>query len=83
MTQIITDSVADLEPEELERLDVACVPISVSFGERSYKENLELSKEGFYRLLRESPDFPARPSPRRGISSRRSRPRRSGETPPS
>ena len=66
MTQIITDSVADLDPEELERLDVACVPISVSFGERSYKENLELSKDGFYRLLRESPDFPRTSQPAPG-----------------
>ena len=57
MTQIITDSVADFEPEELARLGVACVPISVAFGDRSYKENEELSKDMFYRLLRESPDF--------------------------
>ena len=63
MTQIITDSVADFEPEELQRLGVACVPISVAFGERSYKENAELSKDMFYRLLRESPDFPRTSQP--------------------
>lgn len=66
MTQIITDSVADFEPEELARLDVACVPISVAFGEKSYQENTELSKEGFYRLLRECPDFPRTSQPAPG-----------------
>ena len=66
MTQIITDSVADLEPEELTRLDVACVPISVAFGEDSYKENEELSKDEFYRLLRTCPDFPRTSQPAPG-----------------
>ncbi len=63
MTQIITDSVADFEPDELARLGVACVPISVMFGERSYRENEELSKDEFYRLLRTSPDFPCTSQP--------------------
>ena len=63
MTQIITDSVSDLEPEELAELNVACVPISVTFGETSYKENAELSKDRFYQLLRSCPDFPRTSQP--------------------
>lgn len=65
MVRIITDSAADFEPEELERLRVTCVPISVSFGDIVYHENVDLSKDLFYRLLETEPDFPctAQPSP--------------------
>ena len=66
MTQIITDSVADFEPEELQRLDVACVPISVAFGESSYRENVDLTKDDFYRLLRQRPEFPRTSQPAPG-----------------
>ena len=58
MVRIITDSAADFEPEELKALGVDCVPLGVSFGDKDYLENENLSKEQFYRLLRESKEFP-------------------------
>ena len=58
MVRIITDSAADLEPLEYERLNVTCIPLRVSFGDGEYQENVDLSKEKFYELLLGSEEFP-------------------------
>lgn len=51
MVRIITDSAADFEPAEWKKLDVACVPLSVYFGDKEYRENQNLTKNQFYQLL--------------------------------
>lgn len=68
--RIITDSAADFEPEELKRLDVTCVPLSVNLGGREYQEIFDLSKEGFYALLEETGQLPrtSQPSPQAFLS---------------
>lgn len=58
MVHLITDSAADLEPQEYEKLGVTCIPLRVAFGEKEYLENLDLGKEQFYDLLLGSEDFP-------------------------
>ena len=58
MVRIITDSAADMEPWEYEKLNISCVPLGVTFGDRDYRENENLSKDEFYALLQSSPDFP-------------------------
>lgn len=65
MVQLITDSAADFTPEELEELNIACIPITVIFGEQGYRENVDLSRSQFYDLLLAGKDFPktAQPSP--------------------
>lgn len=65
MVRIITDSAADFEPWELKELDIHCIPLTVIFGEKEYQENVNLSKEEFYRLLEENQGAPktAQPSP--------------------
>lgn len=54
MVKIITDSAADFEPRELERLGVECVPLSVELGGAVYRENENLSKKMFYELLKKN-----------------------------
>lgn len=63
--RIITDSAADLEPEEYKRLNITCIPLTVSFGDSEYKENVNMSKKKFYNLLETQEQFPktAQPSP--------------------
>lgn len=51
MVRLITDSSADLEPKEYERLNITCIPLTVFFGNREYQENVNLSKDQFYDLL--------------------------------
>ena len=65
VVQIITDSAADFEPDELKKKGILCVPIMVYFGDDEYEENINLTKQQFYTLLKESSDFPttSQPSP--------------------
>ena len=65
MVRIITDSAADFEPHELEKLDVACIPITVMLGDSEYQENVNLSKDQFFALLAQTGASPktAQPSP--------------------
>lgn len=58
MLRIICDSAADLEPWEYEKLNVECIPLWVSFDGQEYRENEDLSKELFYKLLQSSKCFP-------------------------
>jgi len=51
MVRIITDSAADLEPQEYESLKITCIPLTVFFGDKEYQENVNLSKDTFYELL--------------------------------
>lgn len=57
MVRIITDSAADFEPREYEKLGVSCIPLRVAFGDQEYLECKELSKGKFYELLAEA-EFP-------------------------
>ena len=58
MVQIITDSAADLQPQEYEQLGVTCIPLRVAFGDDEYQENVDLGKDRFYELLTGSGEFP-------------------------
>ena len=61
--RIITDSSADLMPEDIARLNVEVVRMTVRFGERAYQDGVDLSKAEFYRLLAEGKDNPATSQP--------------------
>lgn len=58
MIRIITDSAADFEPWELEKLNISCIPLVIMFGETEYRENVNLSKARFYELLAEADALP-------------------------
>lgn len=63
MVRIITDSAADFEPRELEKYDITCVPMQISFDDNEYKENENLTKTRFYELLESSESFPKTSQP--------------------
>ena len=67
MVRIITDSAADFEPFELEKLNISCIPLSVALGGQEYVENENLSKDQFFALLASTGDTPksSQPSPER------------------
>ena len=66
MVRIITDSAADFEPFELEKLNISCIPLKVLLGGTEYEENTNLSKDQFYELLASTGDTPktSQPSPK-------------------
>ena len=65
MVRIITDSAADFEPFELEKLNIFCIPLKVMLGGTEYEENVNLSKDQFFSLLASTGDTPktSQPSP--------------------
>ncbi len=63
MVRIITDSAADFEPFELEKLNISCVPLKVLLGDKEYEENNNLSKDQFFSLLASTGDTPKTSQP--------------------
>lgn len=62
---IVTDSTCDLRPEELEALGVVMVPLTVHFGEESFRDWIDLKPEEFYPKLAAFSGLPttSQPSP--------------------
>jgi DegV family protein with EDD domain len=63
---VVTDSTCDLQPSLTRKLGVTVVPLSVLFGNRVYKDGIDLQPDEFYELLRTSEDFPSTSPPGRG-----------------
>ena len=66
MVRLITDSAADFEPFEQEKLNITCIPIKVMLGDTEYEENVNLTKDQFFALLKETGASPktSQPAPR-------------------
>lgn len=62
-TVIVTDSTADLTPEEIQELGVYVVPLNVHFGPKVYQDNETLPRERFFQLMAELPERPTTSSP--------------------
>ena len=56
--KIVTDSVADLPYEVVRELGITVVPIAVRFGEKVYRDNIDLTAEQFYEKLKQSKVLP-------------------------
>ena len=61
--KIVTDSTADLPPQVAQELDIAVIPLTVVFGDRAYKEGVDIDHDTFYRLLQESRTLPTTSAP--------------------
>lgn len=63
---VVTDSVADLPPDAAAAAGIRVVPLSVSFGDRTFQAGVDLTTDAFWRLMT-APDAPfpttAAPSP--------------------
>ncbi|HWS39943.1 MAG TPA: DegV family protein [Arenimonas sp.] len=62
---IITDSAADMPDSLMEELNIHCVPLRLSFGEKDYLDKVGLSTHDFYQKLRTELVLPktSQPSP--------------------
>ena len=56
--KIICDSLCDLEKEELEKYDIECVPLTVILNDKEYRDGIDISKDEYYKILRESDVHP-------------------------
>jgi fatty acid kinase/fatty acid kinase fatty acid binding subunit len=60
---IVSDSSADLADPLLDRHRIALVPLQVVFGDRTFRDRVELRPEEFYRRLRAAADLPTTSQP--------------------
>ena len=58
MFEIITDSTFDLTPVQAEKLGVKVMPLTVHFGEESFRDGVDISNADFYARLREARTLP-------------------------
>jgi DegV family protein with EDD domain len=61
--QVVTDSTADLPPHLAASLGIAVVPLIVRFGERSFRDGIELDPSRFLTELRAASDLPKTSQP--------------------
>ncbi|MDQ2663092.1 MAG: DegV family protein [Candidatus Eremiobacteraeota bacterium] len=63
MIAIVTDSTSDIEPRHAAELGIDVVPLFVLWGDRSYRDYLDLSRSQFYELLARESDLPTTSAP--------------------
>lgn len=65
MIKIMVDSSSDYPVEELKEKGIGLVPISITIGNNSYIDGINLERNDFYRILMETREFPktSQPSP--------------------
>ena len=60
---IVTDSTSDIDPARARELGISVVPLFVLFGEKSYRDNVDLSRREFYEKLASEPVLPTTSQP--------------------
>ena len=60
---IIVDSTCDISRDIAEQLNLEVVPLIVTFGEKSYKDDSEISKNQFYEMLKDCDELPVTSQP--------------------
>jgi DegV family protein with EDD domain len=61
--QVITDSTADMPPGMVEKLGIRVVPIYLRFGDKIYRDGVDISNDEFYAMLDTSRIYPATSQP--------------------
>lgn len=56
--KIIVDSTADLTPEYLRENDITVIPLGVSFGEKHFKDSVDIDTEELYRIADQTGELP-------------------------
>lgn len=60
---LVTDSTCDLSEEIIDNYQIHVLPVNISFGENQYLDKVTLKPEQFYKLLKDSPDYPKSSQP--------------------
>ena len=61
--QVVTDSTADMPPGTMEKLGIRVVPIYLRFGDKLYRDGVDISNDEFYAMLDTSRIYPATSQP--------------------
>ncbi|WP_033827741.1 DegV family protein [Bacillus andreraoultii] len=66
-TAVVTDSTAYIPKEIREQYNIHMIPLSVVFGNESYKEEVELTASNFYNMMQNQKDLPTTTQPSIGM----------------
>jgi DegV family protein with EDD domain len=58
VVRIVTDSTADLTPEQQRAAGITVVPLNVHFGDEVFRDHVDLSTDEFFRRLKASSQLP-------------------------
>lgn len=58
MIQLFADSTCDLSHEELKQLDIQTLPLTIHFGQDSFRDGIDLDSESFYIKLAKATELP-------------------------
>lgn len=63
--RIITDTTSDISRKQAEKMDITLVPLKVIFGDKEYREGVDISIDEFYEKLIKAEQLPttSQPSP--------------------
>lgn len=61
--RVATDSISDLPAPLAAELRIAVVPATISFGAQTYREGVDLTRDGFYERLAAFPGLPTTAAP--------------------
>ncbi len=67
---IVTDSGSDITQEEARNLGITVVPLYLRFGQKTYRDGVDIDCDKFYRMLATSPVHPGTSSPSPGDFAR-------------
>jgi DegV family protein with EDD domain len=60
---IVTDSIASLSKELVEKYGIYIIPITINFGDKIYRDGIDITPSEVYRLLRKAKKLPTTSSP--------------------
>jgi DegV family protein with EDD domain len=60
---VVTDSTSDIDPQRAAALGITIVPLFVVFGDRSYRDYLDLSRRDFFKMLSSEKILPTTSQP--------------------
>lgn len=63
---VVTDSVANLPSELVERYAITVIPLLVAFGQEVFRDGVDMTPDQFYRRLREDKHLPTTSTPSMG-----------------
>ena len=64
--KVVTDSTSDIPPQIAQALGITVVPMYIHFGDKSYRDRVDISEDEFYQKLMESPIHPTTSTPTPG-----------------
>lgn len=66
MVKVVVDSTADIPAEWREQFDISIVPLFVRFGEETFRDGVDITRDEFYTRLVTSDSMPATATPTPG-----------------